>query len=428
MSRIKNPKLAEEGMEELRWARENMPLLLSIGKRFQREKPLLGLRVGVCLHLEKKTGVLIETLMKGGAEIAATSCNPLTTDDRVAAALVREGVDVYAWAGESKREYYENINRVLDHKPDMLIDDGCDQIYMVHTKRRELLEGVRGACEETTTGVNRLRAMEREGELKFPVVAVNDAYSKFLFDNRFGTAQSTVDGIIRATNKLIAGKTVVVVGFGQCGRGISERMRGMGANVIVVEILGRVGGEAGPAGQHKALEALYSGFRVMGMDEAAEEGDIFITSTGSINAISKEHFKKMKDGAILANAGHFNNEIDIKGLEKISVKKERVKDNIERFTLKDGRKLYLLSEGRLVNLARPSGQGHPIEIMDGSFAIQALCLEFISKCSELPPKVIPVPREIDDAVAELALEVNGVKLCKPTEEQKKYARSWKEGT
>jgi adenosylhomocysteinase len=427
MSRIKDAKLSKEGREELEWARENMPLLANIGKRFEKEKPFKGITIGVCLHLEKKTGVLLETLKKGGASIAAASCNPLTTDDRVAAALAEEGMQVYAWAGENEKDYYANINSVLNHKPDLLIDDGCDQILMVHTKRKELIPGIRGACEETTTGVTRLHAMQREGKLKFPVVAVNDAYSKFLFDNRFGTAQSTIDAIMRATNKLLAGKTVVVIGFGWCGRGICDRLRGLGANVIVVEVLGRLGREEGPAGQHKALEALYSGFRVMNLDEAAEEGELFITSTGNVNVITKKHFEKMRDGAILANAGHFNNEIDIKGLEQLSSKRERIKDNVERFTLRNGKKLYLLSEGRLVNLARPSGQGHPIEIMDGSFAIQALSLEFISK-NKLPAKVVSVPRSIDDEVAELALAAKGVKLSKPSKEQEEYSRSWAEGT
>jgi len=427
MSKVKDSKLSKEGMEELNWARENMPMLAMVGKRFEKEKPFRGMSIGVCLHLEKKTGILLETLMKGGAKISAASCNPLTTDDRVAAALAEEGIEVYAWTGENEKEYYQNIHSVLDSKPDLLIDDGCDQIFMVHTKRKELIGKIRGACEETTTGVTRLRAMEREGKLKFPVVAVNDAYSKFLFDNRFGTAQSTVDAIMHATNKLLAGKTAVVIGFGWCGRGISDRLRGLGANVIVIETSGRLGKEEGPAGQHKALEALYSGFRVMNIDDAAGEGDLFITSTGNINVITKKHFERMKDGAILANAGHFNNEIDIKSLVELSAKKERVKENVERFTLKNGKKLYLLSEGRLVNLARPSGQGHPIEIMDGSFAIQALSLEFISK-NKLAPKLISVPRKIDDEVAELALAVKGIKLSRPTKEQEKYASSWEDGT
>jgi len=427
MSKVKDSKLSREGLEELEWARENMPMLARIGERFEKERPFKGMSIGVCLHLEKKTGILLETLMRGGAKVSASSCNPLTTDDRVAAALAEEGIEVYAWAGQNEKEYYQNINRVLDSEPELLIDDGCDQIFMVHTKRKELMGKIRGACEETTTGVTRLRAMEKAGKLKFPVVAVNDAYSKFLFDNRFGTAQSTLDAIMRATNKLLAGKTAVVIGFGWCGRGISERLRGVGANVIVVETSGRLGREEGPAGQHKALEALYSGFRVMNLEDAAPEGDLFITSTGNINIITRKHFEKMKDGAMLANAGHFNNEIDIGELAKMSSKRQRVKENVERFVMKDGRRLYLLSEGRLVNLARPSGQGHPIEIMDGSFSVQALSLEFISK-SRLPPKLIPVPRAIDDEVAELALAVKGIKLSKPTKEQQEYAASWEEGT
>lgn len=287
---------------------------------------------------------------------------------------------------------------------------------------------IKGGCEETTTGINRLKIMDREGALKFPVISVNDAYSKFLFDNRFGTAQSTTDAIMRITNKLIAGKTIVVVGYGWCGRGISDRLKGLGANIVVVEVGGRMPNQEGPSGYHRALEALYEGNRVMSMDEAAEIGDIFITATGAINVISAEHFKKMKDGAILANAGHFNAEIDIDGLNKISAKKESVKENIERYILKNGKKLYLLSEGRLVNLARPSGQGHPIEIMDGSFSIQALCLEHLAKNERMRPGVYKVPREIDDKVAELALSIQGVKLKKPTEEQIKYASSWEAGT
>jgi adenosylhomocysteinase len=405
-----------------------MPLLNLIKERFAKEKPFKELSIGVCLHLEKKTGVLLETLKVGGAKLAAASCNPLTTDDRVATALAKSGIEVYAWAGENEKEYYENINRVLNHKPDLVIDDGCDQIFMIHKRRRELLGKIKGGCEETTTGINRLKVMEREGALKFPVISVNEAYSKFLFDNRFGTAQSTIDAIMRITNKLIAGKTIVVVGYGWCGRGISDRIKGLGANVVVVEVGGRLPNHEGSSGYHRALEALYEGNRVMSMDEAAEIGDIFITATGNTNVINAEHFKKMKNGAILANAGHFTTEIDVKGLGKISVKKEFVKDNIERYILKNGKKLYLLSEGRLVNLARPSGQGHPIEIMDGSFAIQALCLEHLAKNEKMGPGIYKVPREIDDKVAELALSINGVKLKKPTREQIEYASSWESGT
>ena len=428
MSIVKDMKLAGAGEKELDWARDNMPMLESIKKRFEKEKPFVKLSIGVCLHLEKKTGILLEILKAGGAELAATSCNPLTTDDRVAAALAKKGIEVYAWAGENEKDYYENINKVLNHKPDLVIDDGCDQIFMLHKKRKELLGKIKGGCEETTTGINRLKIMEKEGELKLPVISVNDAYSKFLFDNRFGTAQSTIDAIMRITNKLIAGKTIVIVGYGWCGRGISDRLKGLGANIVVVELGGRLSNHEGPSGYHRALEALYEGNRAMSMDEAAEIGDIFITATGNINVINTEHFKKMKDGAILANAGHFNAEIDFRGLYKISTKKEFVKDNIERYILKNGKKLYLLSEGRLVNLARPSGQGHPIEIMDGSFSIQALCLEYLAKNEKMKPGVYKVPREIDDKVAQLALSIRGIKLKKPTSEQIKYASSWEAGT
>ncbi|MEW6329328.1 MAG: adenosylhomocysteinase [Candidatus Micrarchaeota archaeon] len=425
-SLVRDEKLAGEGLKELEWAEENMPLLREIKKRFEKEKPLRGLVIGTCLHLEKKTGILLRTLKAGGARIAATSCNPLTTDDRVAAALARE-MSVFAWAGETDREYYANIKRVLDEKPNIVIDDGCDQIFALHTKRRNLLPNIIGGCEETTTGVTRLRAMERDRKLEFPVVAVNNAYSKYLFDNRFGTGQSTVDALMRVTNKLIAGKTVVVAGFGSCGRGIADRLGGMGANVIITETAERLG--EGPSGLHKALEALYSGFRVIDMARAAGEGDIFITATGGKNILTRAHFDKMKDGALLANAGHFNVEIDIPALEKISKKRETVKENLERFTLKNGKKIFLISEGRLLNLARPSGQGHPIEIMDGSFAIQALCAEHLAKNrGKLRAGVHDVPQNIDDEVAGMALLSQGIKLDKLTEEQKKYARSWEEGT
>ncbi|MFH1470659.1 MAG: adenosylhomocysteinase, partial [Candidatus Micrarchaeota archaeon] len=330
----------------------------------------------------------------------------------------------FAWAGQTNEEYYENINEVLNGKPDAVIDDGCDQIFALHKKRRELLPKIRGGCEETTTGVTRLKAMEKEGKLEFPVIAVNNAYSKYLFDNRFGTGQSTLDGIMRATNVLLAGKTVIVVGFGWCGRGIADRLRGLGANVVVVEISDRIR-KGEPSGLHKALEALYSGYRVMDMGSASKIGDVFITATGCKNAIGAEHLKLMKSGAILANAGHFDNEIDrgylAKGKGKI------MKTNLEEFTMADGRKIYLLAEGRLVNLSQPTGQGHPIEIMDGSFAIQALSLEYLLK-NDLGKGVHDVPLEIDDFVAGLALESNGVKLSSLSKEQKDYLASWEEGT
>ncbi|MDO8339334.1 MAG: adenosylhomocysteinase [Candidatus Burarchaeum sp.] len=427
MSKIKDAKMAGDGELELAWARANMPALMSIRKRFEREKPFRGLRIGVALHLEKKTGILLETLKAGGASVAASSCNPLTTDDRVAAALARE-MEVYAWEGESASEYDWCLNKVLDSKPDIVIDDGCDLILLLHDKRKEMLANVRGACEETTTGVRRLKAMEREGKLKLPVIAVNDAYSKFLFDNRFGTGQSTVDAIMRATNVVLAGKRVVVVGFGWCGRGIAERMKGMGARVIVVEAAG-VPHEGGASSYHRALEASYSGYDVMPLEEAARIGDIFVTATGNKHVIAGRHFELMKDGAIVANAGHFDVEIDAKGLREMAKKARRLGANLEEFELKNGRKVRLLSEGRLVNLARPSGQGHPIEIMDASFALQALCAEHIAaEGKKMLPAVHSVLAAVDENVARLVLEAKGIYLENMSAEQARYANSWKEGT
>ncbi len=426
MSKVKNMELAKEGKQELEWARRNMPVLENIRKQFEKEKPLVDLKIGTALHLEKKTGLLLETLKAGGAEVFAASCNPLTTDDKVAAALADE-INVYAWAGQNDEEYYWCLNQVLDGKPDIVIDDGCDLIFAIHTKRKELLDTIIGGCEETTTGIIRLNAMENDGELKFPVFAVNNAYSKYLFDNLYGTAASTTAAIMNITNKLISGKTVVVVGYGWCGRGIADKMKGMGANVIVVEIAGTLGPHE--SGYHRALSALYSGFRVMSMKDAAPLGDIFITATGDKHVIDKQHIEKMKGGAILCNAGHFDNEINIPALEKMAKEKSEMKSNIDEYELEDGRKLYLLSEGRLVNLARPGGQGHPIEIMDGSFGVQALCVrELAVNGKKLDAKVQDVPKEVDDRVAELALLSHGVELEPPTEEQKKYSVSWKEGT
>ncbi len=427
MSKVKDEKLAVEGEKELEWARENMPVLAEVRRQFEKQKPLKGVRIGTCLHLEKKTGILLETLAAGGAEVSSCSCNPLTTDDKVAAALAKK-MAVYAWAGQTNEEYYESINKVLDTKPQIVIDDGCDQIFAIHKKRTELLKTTIGACEETTTGVTRLNAMARDGELKFPVFAVNNAYSKFLFDNRYGTGQSTVDAITHITNKLIAGKTVAVVGYGWCGKGIAARMKGMGANVVVVESALRLNDKQ-PSGWHKALEALYDGFRVMSMEEAAPLADMVVTVTGGKNIVTAEHIQKLKNGTILANAGHFNIEIDEKSLREMSKKTEQVKDNIMKYEMKDGRKIYLLSEGRLVNLARPGGQGHPIEIMDGSFAIQALCVKkMFEEGKKMKPGVHNVPIEIDDEVARLALEAQGVRLKKPSKEQLDYLQSWDEGT
>jgi adenosylhomocysteinase len=423
---VKDKTLAKKGLLELEWARRNMPVLAQIRKRFEKEKPFAGMVIGVALHLEKKTGVLLETLAAGGAKVLASSCNPLSTDDSVAAALASSGsIEPFAWSGQSEEEYYSCLKHVLEGKPGIIIDDGCDLIHLLHTSYKHLLPSVKGACEETTTGVSRLLAMQKAGKLLLPVFAVNNARSKFLLDNQFGTGQSVAAAIMQATNKLISGKTVVVAGYGWCGRGIASRMKALGANVIVVEIDGRLGQESG---LHRALSALYDGYRVMDMESAAKQGDIFITATGGKDVIGKSHFLLMKDGAMLCNAGHFNLEINESELARLSVKVESIKDNIKAYTLASGKTIYLLSEGRLVNLAQPSGQGHPIEIMDGSFAIQALCCELIAKSPKMSPGVHSVPEVIDDAVARLLLRSQGISLQPPTKEQEKYAQSFDEGT
>ena len=432
MNKVKDMSLVDEGLKELEWAEKNMPVLGAIKKRFEKELPFKDLRISVALHLEKKTGQLIRTLRAGGATIRVASCNPLTTDDRVAAALTTfDGIEVFAWANQNTEEYYENLNSVLDSKPNLLIDDGADLINIIHFKRPELIEHVIGASEETTTGIIRLIAMEKEKALKFPIMNANGAYSKHLFDNRFGTGQSALNAIMTITNKLIAGKNVVIVGYGWCGRGLAIRARGLGARTIVVEAGDRMpyAEENEPSGWHKGLEALYEGFEVMNMEQAAKVGDLFITATGNKNVISAEHIKLMKGGAMLANAGHFNLEIDIPGLEKLAKDINEINENCEEYLLKDGKRIYLLSKGRLVNLARPAGQGHPLEIMDGSFAIQALALEYVAKKSnELPIKVITIPAELDDYVARMALESHNIQLQSLTDEQREYLTGFKEGT
>ncbi|MEA2069799.1 MAG: adenosylhomocysteinase [Asgard group archaeon] len=432
MNKIKDIALADEGKMELAWAEKNMPILATVKKRFEKEKPLAGKKVSVALHLEKKTGQLIRTLQASGATIRVASCNPLTTDDRVAAALTQyDGIEVFAWAGQQKEDYYANLNHVLDSKPNLLIDDGGDLINMVHFERQQLIENIIGASEETTTGIIRLKAMEKKGALKFPIINANGAYSKHLFDNRYGTGQSAIDAIMTITNKLIAGKNVVIVGYGWCGRGLAIRARGLGARTIVVEAGDRMpyAEEIEASGWHKGLEALYEGFEVMNMDQAAEIGDLFITATGNKHVIHQKHIQKMKSGAMLANAGHFNVEIDIPGLKELAKETKRINPNCEEFTLKDGRKIYLLSNGRLVNLARPAGQGHPLEIMDGSFAIQALALEYLAKNEgKLPIKVINIPTTLDDYVARMALEAHNILLKPLTEEQIKYLTGFREGT
>lgn len=416
--KVKDIKLAPKGKRMIEWAERYMPVLMTIRREFSRAKPLRGVTVGAALHTEAKTAALVRTLVTAGAKVAITSCNPLSTRDEVASALAKDGIIVYAWRGEKADDYYTNLNRVLDSKPDVLIDDGADLISLVHTSRRELIPRIRGASEETTTGVNRLRVMANEGRLRFPVMAVNDSPAKRLFDNRFGTAESTLQAIMGITNTLIAGKQVVVVGYGYVGRGIASRAKGLGAIVTVVE-----------SDVIRALEAAMDGFRVARMAGAAKIGDIFITATGNMNAIRAEHMRQMRDGAILCNAGHFNVEIDLERLTKLAVRKRRVLEDIEEFKLKDGRRLYVLAEGRLVNLAGLRSLGHPIEIMDMSFSLQALSVEYLAKHGrELKNMVYDVPPEIDRRVAELKLKSLGVGLEKLTGEQIRYLRSWRLGT
>lgn len=413
--KVRDLSLADKGELLIEWASGHMPVLNLIAKRFMDEKPLKGLRVGACLHVTKETAVLVKVLMAGGAEVALCGSNPLSTQDEVAAALAMMGVRVYAWRGETTEEYYWCINRVIDFQPRITLDDGADLISIVHISRQEALKDILGGTEETTTGVMRLKAMAERGVLKYPIIAVNNAYTKYLFDNRYGTGQSTIDGILRSTNILLAGKRFVVCGYGWCGRGLALRARGMGANVIIAEV-----------DPIKALEAVMDGFQVMPLSEAAPIGDIFVTVTGNINVIRKEHMLKMKDGAILANSGHFNVEISIPDLESISASKRNIRPNLDEYTLKDGRRLYLLAEGRLVNLA--AAEGHPPEVMDMSFSNQALCVEYLAKNPGMKPKVHDVPREIDEAVARLKLKSMGIAIDEMTEEQKKYIMSWEAGT
>jgi adenosylhomocysteinase len=413
--KVKDKSLAPQGHLQIEWASRHMPVLNLIKNRFEKEKPLKGLTLGACLHVTKETAVLVDALIAGGAKIALCGSNPLSTQDDVAAALADKGVHVFAWRGQNTQEYYKCIDTVLDYKPSITLDDGADLVGTLHSKRQAELKNVKGGTEETTTGVIRLRAMERDGSLKYPIVAVNDAYTKYLFDNRYGTGQSTIDGILRATNTLIAGKTFVVCGYGWCSRGIAMRAQGLGANVIITEVQ-----------PTRALEAVMNGLRAMPIAEAATIGDIFVTATGDINVIRKEHMQKMKDGAIMANSGHFNVEINIKDLESLSTAKRTMRPNLEEYTLKDGRKLFLLAEGRLVNLA--AAEGHPSEVMDMSFANQALCSEYIAKTAKLTPKVFTVPKEIDEKVAELKLKTIGVKIDELTTEQKKYLSTWEMGT
>lgn len=414
---IKDDSLAEGGRRRIDWAEREMPVLRQIKERFEKEKPFKGVRMSACLHVTCETANLMRTLQAGGADVVLTASNPLSTQDDVAASLVHhDELPVYAIKGEDNQTYYKHLHAALDHKPNVTMDDGADLVSTLHKERRDLLDGIVGGTEETTTGVIRLRAMAADKALNFPVVAVNDAMTKHFFDNRYGTGQSTLDGIIRATNVLLAGKTFVVAGYGWCGRGLADRARGMGANVIVTEV-----------DPLKALEAVMDGFRVMPMLDAAKIGDFFCTVTGDLNVIDDHDFEVMKDGAIVSNSGHFNVEINIPALEAMSVKKSLVRPFVDRYELKDGRYIHILGEGRLINLA--SAEGHPASVMDMSFANQALAAEYMIKnADKLANTVYSVPEEIDREIARLKLQAMQVKIDELTETQVKYLNSWEEGT
>jgi len=416
MSHIKDIKLAKEGEERILWAEQDMPVLGLIKEQFGDNKPFKGLKMGLCLHVTAETANLARTLKEGGAEIYLCASNPLSTQDDVAASLTKDfGIDVYAVKGEDSDTYYSHIESVLSKEPNVTLDDGADLISVIHKKHKKLIKNIKASMEETTTGVIRLRSMQEAGELKIPVIAVNDADAKHLFDNRYGTGQSTIDGIIRATDKLLAGKNFVVLGYGWCGKGLALRARGIGSNVIVTEV--------DPV---KALEAVMDGFRVMKGTEAAKVGDIFCTVTGDINVIDVEHFQNMKDGAIVCNSGHFDVEINIKGLKKITKSVKTAKDFVEEYTLKNGKRVYLLAEGRLINLA--SAHGHPASVMDMSFSVQALSAEFAVLGKTMLPGVYDVPKEIDERIASLKLKSMDIEIDKLTKEQIKYLKSWQEGT
>ncbi|GAB6055743.1 adenosylhomocysteinase [Methanobacterium movens] len=413
---VKDMSLAPQGKKKIKWVQNHMPVLEHIKKEFEKTRPFEGITIASCLHLEPKTINLGLTLQAGGAEVAMTGCNPLSTQDDATAAGAALGLNMYGWRGENTEEYYQNIHRVLDHQPDILIDDGADMIFLVHRERRELIEKLKGACEETTTGIHRLKAMAKDNALEFPVMAVNDAYTKYLFDNRYGTGQSTFDSIMGATNMLIAGKTAVVCGYGWCGRGIAMRASGLGANVIVTEI-----------DPIRALEAKMDGFRVMKVLEAVKHADILITATGNIDVVSGEDFQNMKDGCIMANSGHFNVEINRDHLVEICQSHTKVKEDIEEFLMKDGRRFYLMAEGRLVNLATEKAQGHPAEIMDLSFSMQALSAKYLLD-EKVDPGVLRAPDEIDFHIAQLKLKAMGLEIDDLSSRQIEYLNNWDEGT
>ena len=412
---IKDIKLAEQGCRNIEWAERQMGALLKIRERYAKEKPFEGQRIGMALHITKETAVLVYTLLAGGAEVAITSCNPLSTQDDVAAALAAGGIAVYGYKGESVDDYYRFINTVLNFNPTVTIDDGCDLVTAVHMKRQDLIDSMICGCEETTTGIIRLTSMEKEGALRYPIIAVNDCITKHLMDNYYGTGQSSIDGILRASNILFAGKTVVVIGYGNCGKGVSLRAKGMGSNVIVTEV-----------NPFRGLQAAMDGFRVMKMADAAPVGDVFVSVTGNVNVISLEHIRSMKDGAILANAGHFNNEIDVVGLEKAASAKRTIRPYFDEYVM-DGKSVFLCGEGRLVNLA--CAEGHPSTVMAMSFCDQALSVEYgIKNKGKLHPGVHKLPEELDMHVADLQLQAMGLSIDTLSPEQVKYLNSWKEGT
>jgi adenosylhomocysteinase len=416
-SDIKSIDQADLGKRRIEWANQSMPVLQSIRKEFIKNQPLKGMRISACLHVTTETANLAITLRDGGADVVLCGSNPLSTQDDVAASLVRDyNISVHAIKGEDNDTYYKHILSALDHKPHITMDDGADLVSTALTKRKEVIEGIIAGTEETTTGVIRLRAMAKDGALRYPIIAVNDALTKHMFDNRYGTGQSTIDGVIRCTNALIAGSKFVVAGYGWCGRGLASRAKGMGADVIVTEI-----------DPTKAIEAVMDGFRVMSMGEAAKIGDIFVTVTGNKNVIAREHFENMKNGAVIANSGHFNVEIDIPTLEKMASSKRQTREFVDEYAMRDGRKLYLLGEGRLINLA--AAEGHPASVMDMSFANQALSCEYLVKNHKsLEHKVYAVPEELDKKIARLKLESMGIKIDRLTPEQEEYLASWSEGT
>jgi adenosylhomocysteinase len=414
---VKDMSLAEQGKKNIEWAQKDMPVLNSIRERFKKEQPFKGLRLTASVHVTKETAALCIALKEGGADAVLAASNPLSTQDDVAAALVKYyGIPVYAIAGEDSETYHRHINMVLDHKPNLIIDDGCDLVATIHSSKRDLIPNIIGSCEETTTGIIRLQAMQNEGKLEFPALGVNNSLTKHMFDNRYGTGQSALDGIIRATNILLAGKTFVVCGYGWCSRGAADKARGMGANVIVTEV-----------DPLKALEAAMDGFRVMPISEAAPLGDIFLSITGDINVVSAEHILKMKSGAFVANAGHFDVEIDVKGLKKYTKEFKNIRPNLDEWVLENGKSIYVLAQGRLVNLV--CAEGHPASVMDMSFANQALGMEFIVKNQgKLENKMYTLPRSVDEEIARIKLDSMGVKIDTLTEEQERYLNTWSEGT